>query len=220
MIKLLLFQFIFLVSWVVLSRFIAGVTDFEVSSRKPVCSLVFPRAKATLELGFPAGLLIRNMLVWRRLLGVVFQYQKPRPYLSRIVFMSLRNDNMINIYYIKATKLYLELATHAVPTFSCLNFMLNLRQERKPSFHKLTDEKKNCYIGSRYPSFRELFWLVKSCFQYPAAETKQRRSLKFSQNRESLLDWLRSELFRSDIQSPRTIKNWVGRTWIAGGSEK
>ena len=49
---------------------------------------------------------------------------------------------MINIYYIKATKLYLELATHAVPTFSCLNFMLNLRQERKPSFHKLTDEKR------------------------------------------------------------------------------
>ena len=177
MIKLLLLQFIFLVSWVVLSRFIAGVTDFEVFSRKPVCSLVFPRAKATLELGFPAGLLIRNMLVWRRLLGVVFQYQKPRPYLSRIVFMSLRNDNMINIYYIKATKLYLELATHAVTTFSCLNFMLNLRQERKPSFHKVTDEKKNCYIGSRYPSFRELFWLVKNCFQYPAAETKQGRSL-------------------------------------------
>ena len=38
--------------------------------------------------------------------------------------MSLRNDDMINIYYIKATKLYLELATYAVPTFpvsiSCL----------------------------------------------------------------------------------------------------
>ena len=48
--------------------------------------------------------------------------------------MSLRNDDMINIYYIKATKLYLELATHAVPTFPVSILCLIYGKRGNPHF--------------------------------------------------------------------------------------
>ena len=41
---------------------------------------------------------------------------------------------MINIYYIKATKLYLELATHAVPTFPVSILCLIYGKRGNPHF--------------------------------------------------------------------------------------